>query len=87
MEAIIGLLTTWILNPVDNILTFLGLADAYILYRFARRPETDTTAAFLNWWQFKWLAAVQTAQFVKRFPWLSQDLSEQKGFDQDGEIT
>lgn len=87
MQAIVGLLTTWLLIPAVTLIVLLGLLDMYIFYRFARRPETDSTAAFLNWWKFKWLAAVQTAQFVEKLPFLSKDLSEQLGFEDDGEIT
>ena len=69
-------------------LTLWGLIDAYIAYRFVRKPEIDSTAGLKWWLELKWLLASQTKGLADIFPWLSQDLGERWGVrEDDGRIT
>ena len=65
-----------------------GVADMVGCKRFAGKPEYDTTAAIIHWWEVKSLFATQSKAMVKLFPWLAMDLSEDRNVtDEDGEIT
>ena len=68
------------------ILTF-GVLDLYMAYRFGRHPKVDSTAAILNWLKLKWLMVSQTDQFAERNEFITQDLSEQVGYPEDGRVT
>lgn len=74
-----------ILSP----LAVIGVAFIVAANRFRRKPQIDSTAGWLWFIVIVWNLASQTKAFVKKFPWLSQDLTEAFGNpeDADEEIT
>ncbi len=74
-----------ILSP----LAVLGIAFIIAANRFRRKPEVDSTAGWLWFIVIVWNFASQTKAFVRKFPWLSQDLTEAFGNteDDDGIVT
>lgn len=74
-----------ILSP----LAVLGAGFIVAANRFRRKKEVDSTAGWLWFIVIVWNFASQTEAFVKKFPWLSKDLTEAFGNEEadDGEIT
>lgn len=77
-----------ILGTILSIFALWGLIDLYMMYRFVRKDEVDTTAGFLIWVMLKWSFASQTKLMAEKLPFISQDLTEMLGIrPDDGEIT
>lgn len=67
----------------------LGIGFIIAANRFRRKPEVDSTAGWLWFIIIVWNFASQTKAFVKKFPWLSKDLTEAFGYPEgdDGEVS
>ncbi|MDJ0789283.1 MAG: hypothetical protein QNK05_20960 [Myxococcota bacterium] len=56
--------------------TLWGLADAYICYRRARKPENDWSSSVLTYWFQKWLSVTQSKLMAEKLGFPGKDLSE-----------
>lgn len=67
----------------------LGVAFIVAANRFRRKPQVDSTAGWLWFLVIVWNLASQTAAFAKKFPWISKDLTEAFGNEEedDGVVT
>lgn len=81
------------LTLISPVLT-LGLYQIYLLYRYQRATTGDKTASGLRLLKTFWIVALQPSQWEEVMrqselgrSFVDDDLSEQAGFDQDGEIT
>lgn len=61
----------------------LGIAFVIAAYRFVRKPQVDSTAGWLWFIVIVWNFASQTKAFVKKFPWISKDLTEAFGNEEE----
>lgn len=66
-----------------------GVAFIVAANRFVRKPEVDSTAGWLWFIVIVWNFASQTKAFVKKWPFISKDLTEAFGNEEadDGEIS
>lgn len=54
----------------------LGICMAYAGYRFARKPEIDTSAGFGHYLFVCWSLATQTEELAKMLPFVRKELTE-----------
>lgn len=60
----------------------LGIGFIIAANRFRRKPQVDSSAGWLWFVVIVWNFASQTDAFVKKFPWLSKDLTEAFGHEE-----
>jgi hypothetical protein len=78
-----------ILDFIEAPFTVIGIAFTIAAWRFVRKPQVDSTAGWLWFIVIVWNLASQTEAFVKKFPWISKDLTEAFGNEEadDNEVT
>lgn len=54
----------------------LGFGMAYAGYRFARRPQVDTSAGFAWYLAMCWSLATQTEEIAEHLPFVKKELTQ-----------